>query len=395
MIHALELVVVVLAWVVVVWRRPTLRTSFQTQPLWGAFVALAVALTIRMPRVAEIIENVTGVAQVSTLLKHIVGVVAMLLLVNWITALLSPTEEPPAFTSPRYITAGVMICALVVLFFLIPERDHGGDYFITDHAGDAVATAYQLVFVASAALATGVGTSLVGRAARQAPVGGLRRSLATLALGNLLGVGYCALRATYLLVTAFDGAWPGGDGAFEAESKVVKLGAITLILAGTSYSAFALALRRWRQWVAMRRLRALWAVLTDAVPHVVLRDENEPREHSLVELTYRLHRRGIEIRDAALTLRDTAPAGLYRDAVLAVERVGVPEAERAVVAEAFWLKQVLLSVELGLSGPGDPSYSPHPAAESEAETAWLVRVAQAFGSPVMRRIHEALPKGAV
>ncbi|MYW03334.1 MAB_1171c family putative transporter [Streptomyces sp. SID3343] len=394
MIHVLELVVVLLAWTIVVWRRPTVRTSFQTQPLWGAFVALAVSLTIRMPRVAEAIENVTGVAQVGTLLKHATGVVAMLLLVNWITALVSPTEEPPAFTSPRYITAGVMICALVILFFLIPERDHGGDYFITDHAGDAVATAYQLVFVASATLATGVGTLLVGRASRVAPAGGLRRSLATLALGNLLGVGYCALRATYLLVTASGGTWPGGDGAFETASKVVKLGAITLILAGTSYSVFALALRRWKQWVAMRRLYALWAVLTDAVPHVVMRGENEPREHSPVELTYRLHRRGIEIRDAALTLRDTAPPGLHRDAVLAVERAGVPEVERAVVAEAYWLKEVLRLTEQGLSGSGDPSYTPHPAAESEAETAWLVRVARAFASPTMGRVHDAIPENA-
>ncbi|MFE3197809.1 MAB_1171c family putative transporter [Embleya sp. NPDC059237] len=392
--HVLELGVVVLAWVIVVWRRPTTDSSYRTRSLWGAFVALAVALTIRVPRVDDAIENITGVAQVGTLMKHVVGLVAMLLIVNWITALVSPTEEPPAFTSPRYITTGVMIGALVVLFFLIPDRDHDGDYFITDHAGDAVATAYQLVFVAGATLATGVGTLLVARAARPAPAGGLRRSLATLALGNLLGVGYCLLRAAYLLIAATDGAWPGGDDAFETASNAVKLTAIMLIIAGTSYSAFAAALRRWRQWVAMRRLYALWWALTEAVPHVVLCGENEPGEYSPVELTYRLHRRGIEIRDAALTLRDTAPPGLHRDVVLAVERAEVPEDQRAAVAEAYWLKEVLRLAEQGITASGDLSYTPHPAAESEAETAWLVRVARAFASPTMRRVEDAIPEKA-
>ncbi|MFE5326252.1 DUF6545 domain-containing protein [Embleya sp. NPDC056575] len=77
---------------------------------------------------------------------------------------------------------------------------------------------------------------------------------------------------------------------------------------------------------------------------------------------------------------------------LAAQQAAVPEDQRAVVAEAYWLKEALRPAEVGCAGSGDLSYTPHPAAESGAETAWLVEVARAFVSPAMRQVRDALPE---
>jgi hypothetical protein len=391
---ALEFAVVLAAWAIVVWRRPTGWSAVRDSPLWLTFAALAVALTVRIPQVGSFLEQATGVAQIGTLLKHTIGIVAMLSLINWATALTSKStdEGPLPLTAPRYVVAALSILAMVGLFLAIPRRRPGGDYFITEHAGNGVATLYQLVFVGYVALAMVIATVLFARSARPAR-GGLRASLVLMAVGSAVGIGYTALRALYLVTTQLDRALPGGNTAFESASKWLKIVNILLVCAGSSYPAYAAVVRARRQWVALRALEPLWVLATRAVPHVVLvaADEQlnrfDPRDTD-----FRLHRRIIEIRDAALSLRDTAPNGLRQSTTDAAQAAGFRGNEAEIAAEAMWWTAAVERAVDDERGNGDKTYHAHPAEHTDDEAAWLTQVSAWLDHPAVRSF--TAPSGA-
>lgn len=392
--ETLEIAAVVVAWVVVIWRRPGPR-AFKYQPLWLTFVSLAIALTAGLPGVDHVLETVTGAEQIGNLVKHVVGVVAMLSLINWVTSLTRLDDTPPRFTSPRYVFAGLAIVAMTLFFFLVPDRDDQG-YFLTSHAGNAVATLYQLVFVAYVGAAMLIGCALFGRSARRAPRGGLRRSLYLMAIGCGSGIGYAAVRTAYLTLTELDVETPGGAGGFEIGSEALKSAAIALVCLGLSYPAHAAGARALRQWKAIRRLRPLWDTVTDAVPLVMV-VEKGPRSRDLVplDLTFRLTRRTIEIRDAALTLRRGAPEGLYTRAREAAHAAGMTGSRADAAAEAYWLLMAVRVLRTDGPGEGDDSYVSHPASTPTDELAWLLRVAAAFDSPAMRILESTIGESAI
>lgn len=385
MTRVLEFAVVVVAWAIVVWRRPPLRSSVRHSPLWLTFAALAVALTIRLPRVDALLEQATGVAQIGTLLKHTIGIVAMLSLINWATMLTSKSadQDPLPLTAPRYVVAALSIIAMVGLFLAIPGRRPGDDYFITEHAGNGVATLYQLVFVGYVALAMVIATVLFGRSAKQAH-GALRTSLVLMAVGSAVGIAYAILRTLYLIASQLGHSFPGGDAGFESASKWLKIVNIVLVSAGTSYPAYTAATRARRQWIALGALEPLWTLVTAAVPHVVLVGASEqPSRFDLRDTDFRLHRRVIEIRDAAMTLRDSAPDGLWQSAVSAANAAGLSSGEAEIAAEAMWLT-VAADRSKEPSQGGDTTYRAHPAEHTDDEVDWLTHVSAWLGQPAVR-----------
>lgn len=386
MTSVLEIMIVVAAWAIVVWRRPPLRRSLRESPLWMTFAALALALTVRIPQVSSFLEQATGIAQIGTLLKHCIGIVAMLSLINWATALTAKSAEwvPLPVTAPRYVVAALSIVAMVGLFLAVPGRRPGDDYFITEHAGNAVATCYQLVFVAYVALAMVIATVLFARSAGVAQ-GGLRTSLVLMAVGSAIGIGYTILRTSYLIATQLEQPFPGGDSAFESASKWLKIVTIAMVCAGTSYPAYAAAARARRQWTALRALEPLWVLATTPVPQVVLLDTNEqPNRFDPRDTDFRLHRRIIEIRDAALVLRDTAPNGLWHAALAEAEASGLSGDEAEIAAEAMWWSTVARRATDGEPGGGDETYRAHPADHTDEEVAWLTQVSGWLDRPIVR-----------
>lgn len=395
MTRALEFAVVVVAWAIVVWRRPPLRGSVRHSPLWLTFAALAVALTIRLPRVDAFLEQATGVAQIGTLLKHTIGIVAMLSLINWATMLTSKSarQDPLPLTAPRYVVAALSIIAMTGLFLAIPGRHPGDDYFITEHAGNGVATLYQLVFVGYVALAMVIATVLFGRSARRAD-GALRTSLMLMAVGSAVGIGYTVLRTLYLVASQLGHAFPGGDAGFESASKWLKIVNLILVSAGTSFPAYTAVVRARRQWVALGALEPLWALATSAVPHVVLVGAaDQPRRFDPRDTDFRLHRRVIEIRDAAMTLRDSAPDGLWESALSAAHAAGLSSGEAEVAAEAMWVTVAAERSDAGGQG-GDTTYRAHPAEHTDDEVAWLTEVSAWLDQPAVRAFAAARSDGS-
>lgn len=388
-----EFTIVVAAWAIVVWRRPTPLRSMRKSPLWTTFASLAVALTIRIPQVGSFLEHASGVAQIGTLLKHCVGILAMLSLVNWATALTSRSPEwaPLPLTSPRYVVAVLSIVAMVGLFFAIPGRRPGDDYFITEHAGNGVATLYQLVFVAYVALAMVIATALFGHSARLAR-GGLRTALALMAIGSAAGIGYTILRTLYLVTTQFDQPFPGGDTGFESASKWIKVVTLTLVCAGTSYPAYAAIVRARRQWTSLRALEPLWSLATAAAPHVVL--VRQPNRFDPRDTAFRLHRRIIEIRDTALALRDTAPSGLWQSALTAAYEAGLSSDEAEIAAEAMWWTAAAGNAAASRNGGGDETYRAHPAERTDDEVAWLSQVSAWLDQPIVQTFTAAQHAGS-
>ncbi|GAA4994267.1 hypothetical protein GCM10023205_78750 [Yinghuangia aomiensis] len=386
MTSSLEIAIVFAAWAIVVWRRPPLRRSLRESPLWMTFAALALALTVRIPQVSSFLEQATGVAQIGTLLKHCIGIIAMLSLINWATALTTKSADwvPLPFTAPRYVVAALSIVTMAGLFLAIPGRRPGDDYFITEHAGNAVATCYQLVFVAYVALAMAIATVLFARSARIAQ-GGLRTSLVLMAIGSATGIGYTILRTLYLVASQLKQPFPGGDSGFESASKWLKIITIAMVCAGTSYPAYAAAVRARRQWTALRALEPLWVLATRPVPHVVLVDmEEQPSRFDLRDTDFRLHRRIIEIRDAALVLRDIAPNGLWEAALAEAEASGLSGDEAHIAAEAMWWTTAAQRAADDEHGGGDETYRAHPADHTDEEAAWLTQVSGWLDRPIVR-----------
>ena len=122
------------------------------------------------------------------------------------------------------------------------------------------------------------------------------------AYGALIGVGvFWACYAAILLVRYRWGVPPDDPGKVWALAGFTSLAVITTLLAIPLARIAAVRFGWDRDSRDCRRLRPLWAALTDAVPHVALTPDDTPREPA--ERRYRM---AIEIRDALLHLRRQA-----------------------------------------------------------------------------------------
>jgi hypothetical protein len=135
-----------------------------------------------------------------------------------------------------------------------------------------------------------------------------------------------------------------------------------------------------------RRLYPLWRDLYQVVPRVAI----DPPTRSLTHLSYRLHRRVIEIYDGLLALRSYKDPEVRRRALQCGREAGFTGDELRVAVAAAQLKAALTAKAMGRVVP---SNSRGGADDSEilefrggsdltGEAAWLARIARAYmGSP--------------
>jgi hypothetical protein len=377
--------IVALLWLVVLWRLRSARAEPWRRALWLALAGLAAALTLDLPLVITAVDSATGVPDMSTLLKHLAGIIASAAVLDWVIALTRP--QPRARRPlPRHVIAAATAIALTVLFFAT-RRTESTD-FASTMAGDPTATAYLMVFETylGIAMATAAGRfSTAGRAA----TGGLllRYGLWTLTAGTALGAVYALLRLIVLAGAATGtGQMPSTRHAIGL-TDTVQAAAILLILVGCTLPAVSVAWRNLCNYRDLRTLRPLWAGVTAAAPHVILGPPPRRRDDLRIgqDLRVALLRRTAEIRDAALLLRGYVTLADHAAARQALSGTGLTGAALDAATEAAWLHAAARAKKAGApaaDGQGG-TYQFTGGTDLSGEVRWLTMIAAAWQQPAV------------
>ncbi len=386
-----ENAVLILLWLVALWRGPSALRSSKQRTLWAAFAALTLSMTLRKPEVMYAIDSAAGVNNLSTLLKHFLGITAAAAVLEFVYAITRPEGSNGARL--RLCAAAATMLALTVLFTFMPRETEAEEFFESS-TGSGTATVYLMVWLTYLGTAMASATWLFWGSSRHAGAGWLRTGLRLLGTGTAAGVAYSLTRAVYLVLRLVGAVDAGSDAGVSAATDTMKHLAIGLILIGSSVPAVGVAWRAGRQWLYLRRLAPLWTDLTSAVPEVVLGEELRRRE-----LQMRLHRRVVEIRDAILALqpyvsaeqRDRAEAAARHKDTGAKAGTG---GRHSALADACWVEAArraklagrapLTDVERRDSASGD-------GLDLDAEARWLWQIEAARRGDVVRQFASAAP----
>ncbi|HEV2347927.1 MAG TPA: MAB_1171c family putative transporter [Actinocrinis sp.] len=375
-----------LLWITVIWRAPAARRTPIKKSLWLALTGLAIALTVELPWSITIIDRATGVTDLATLIKHVVGVGACAAVLDWVIALTEP-QRIHWHLRHRHSIAAAAATALAVLFFLAPRTE--STYYFASTDGNNIAIAYLLVFESYLGFAMALAAQMFWTGARRARTGFLRLGLWLLTAGTLLGTLYAIVRVTMLLIWLAGGSMPDGNQAAAHASDALQALAIGLILLGISIPTAEVAWRTWSHLRDLLTLRPLWQELSRALPTVVLgvapslRDDVTATRH----LGIRRLRRVIEIRDAVLLLRQHITESDWQRIHELLRDARLHGTDLDAAAQAAWLGVALRSHARGEQPAHNLTALPaHGAREIEGEVRWLRAVAKARRSPLVQAI---------
>ena len=370
---------VAILWLVTVWRLGSVRDQPWKRSLWLAFFGLAVAMTVTLPAVARAIDEAAGIVDLSTLIKHLAGIVACGAVLDWVLALNAP-QAMGAFPARRHYIAAATMAVMTGLFFAI-DRQETFSFAELESGDGAAATAYMLTFEIYLGIAMGIASNLFWRASHKKPNGLLRAGMWILASGTALGVVYAFLRSAYLIVRFTGSHVPGGDHTMVSISDTVQAVAILLILIGTSIPPVSAGLRACANYRALHKLRPLWKDLTGQVPSIVLGIAPSRIGDWLAvrEIRHRLLRRVVEIRDAALMLRglvDEADQEAVRKHLISR---GLTGDELEAACEAAWIHSAVTAKKQQQTGAARSAALRSVGSSAlEDEVRWLLLVARFY-----------------
>ncbi|MEV7524225.1 MAB_1171c family putative transporter [Streptomyces sp. NPDC091371] len=372
----LEIAVLIMLWTVTVWRVPSAVRSVKQRALWTAFAALTLSMTLRLPGVMHALDDRAGVNNLSTLVKHWLGMIAAGAVVDFVVAIARP--ETGRRLRVRHYVALTAMTVMAVLFFVFVPRPREVTDFFAENAGNGWATAYYLVFVVYLGIAMATATWLFWSSARHASAMWLRTGVRLMGIGTAVGVLYTLVRFGYM-TTRLAGLTDGtGDVAVDNATDALKYVAIGFILVGSSIPAFGVAWRTVQDGRQYRQLQPLWQDLTAVTPDIVLKTGllRSPR--------LRLYRRVIEIRDASLALDAHADDELRERARSAARQAGFDPAA-SPAAEALWLRAARGAKARGAAPAGgtqEPAADGIDELDFTAEVERLVQLARIYHSPV-------------
>ncbi|GAB2740958.1 MAB_1171c family putative transporter [Kitasatospora kifunensis] len=394
-----HVVVLAMLWLVTVWRLPAAVRNPRQRMLWTAFAGVTIMVTLGLPNLTAWVDATAGVHNIVVPIKHVISLVACAAMVAFVAETARP-ELAPRLRRPQLVVLLAAQLGLVVSFALIRQSSEVTDFYQA-YPGSVPAAIYALIVACYLGSAMGVASWLFGTYALRAGAGWLRSGLWVLGVGTAAGFGYSVLRVCQVLLALFD------QPMFLSASLLygIEWLAIALVLLGSSLPAVGVALDALRAWRTVRGLRPLWASLTAAVPEVVL---TAPLGRSPRVL---LHRRVIEIRDAALVLAGYADDELRARAARAAEHASAgdsvqpggpatgpaggpvadlapPERPRALteaLTEALWLRATCaqrLAGQVPAGGPAAEVAGSFADLDFETETCRVLRLAAAYHSPV-------------
>jgi hypothetical protein len=383
------LVVVVLLWITVAWRGLKVWRKGQDRTLWWAFLGLAVMMTLRLPG-GKALDQALGIIDFSYLLKYLFGgILASGALLAFLRKV-SGSPDGPTARRRRIALSGATALVMSILFFA-ELQPYETPVIFADPVASYAFVVYTLLFLGYLTASLLEGMRVCWRWGDNSSGRSLGRGLRIVGVGLAAGVLYAIMRAATVTTRVHgNGVFPGDIDDYLCTAFL--LAALVLIVVGTSLPALD-ALRGWRKKrAALLQLRPLWLDLTEAIPSVRLQaprsavaERLDPRD-----VHHRLYRRGIEIRDAALTLSGYATLDILDAAELHVEERGLFGAQAAVAVEACWLAAAR---QAKLSGAQPDNTAEHQPAgggrDLRSEVVALLLLSDAYHSQIVRDFLDA------
>jgi hypothetical protein len=308
---ALTGIVLVLLWVTVVLRLPTLWRDAQQRAVWATLTSLAVAKTVATPGVNALVGELIPQARV---IPHLFGVVTAFFLLRFISLITDYDATHPRAGRYQVLLATSVLLTMIVLVDATPEgiRTKGTEVMSTPIS--PAAAAYWVVLNGYLGTVLAIATALFWRISRSAPAALLRNGLYAMAAGTFLIALYAVLKTGLIVAHSF-GATMSVD-RIEPTGNALRAFGVILGVVGAAVPATGKLRSVVHAYRSLWALRPLWRVMRRTFPDVIL----FPRRRALLELAgvdevqLRLYRRVIEIRDGMLTLRDYLPPGALAEA---------------------------------------------------------------------------------
>lgn len=384
----LEAGAVAVLWLVCLYRLPTLLRSTRRRSFTLMLIAVALSATINEARVTALVDQATGVANISVLLKNILGLLATMSAMSFADAIVedtSPrTRRRRLLANTALITA---ILAMIALFVVIP-RHEGGPDFVDAQATNPAVGAYGVLFQLC------LGTTLLWisrgywRYWRSTDSGVLRVTLLLFNLGLGIGAVYVLNRLVFL-ISHLAGSQLVQGPVYVVVSTTLFAVALLLVAIGSSAYGCRIAWHHVGHYLALHRLYPLWRALSEAVPDVVLGSAPTRRTDlcTLRGLSLRLYRRNIEIRDAQWVLHDHVPATTVERLTCAVAELGLDPATADALVEAAVLEAGRRARIAGASSIGKATEAPFTSGvDFDDEVLDLARLSRRLRSPLVARI---------
>lgn len=391
-----SIAVLVLLWAIVVWRLPAAWASSWKRAPWAAFACLAIALTLDLRAVTASIEQLTGITDISVLIKHLAVLASCTAVLDWVTSLSNPAATR-GYLGRRHAAAAAVAVTLIVLFCFMPRQGISATQF-TETATGPVAVAYLWVFYTWLAVSMVMAVALFQVARLSTPPA--QRGPAVGAGLLLLSIG-CAVAAVYaacqMAALALRPPQPLG-AATTSHWQEVSTGlenlAILLVLAGTVLPAAAGGWQSARELTALRALRPMWRDLTAATPGVAMGPvaASSPLGRTVRHGHLRLIRRATEIRDSALQLTSYVPGPVIATARAQLADRGLHGPQLGTATEACWLRLAASAAAAGGPPPDGQRHTLPGGASLAEETARLRQIAAAYASPAVRAVAAQLTR---
>ncbi|MFH8406266.1 MAB_1171c family putative transporter [Streptomyces sp. NPDC018019] len=365
---------IVALWAVVLARAPRGLTDRAQRPLWFAIVMIALAMSMHLEPVTAVLARLVPGAHwvdLSTHLFSIVDAAAVL----WFIFQAAGRQRRTALV---FGVALAVMAALVVLDVTGPP--HARNQITPSPDIPSVPDAYWWVFFAFHLTADTTCGFVCWTQGRTGAPRLLRYGLRLFGTGILLASLLWVLKLGYLFTRS-----PVFSPLFSPVTGVEAL----FIAAGVALPLVAGARQLWQDRTSYRGLAVLWRELTAVTPDVVLGPGGRLR-NAVLPLQLRLYRRVIEIRDAMIVLRDYVGPATLDGVRRHVAEQAVPAHLADAHVTACWLAAALHARRNGaapraqtvnLAGPG--------AGDLGAEVRHLLRIADAYGSPVVRAYRTA------
>ncbi|MEU6164483.1 MAB_1171c family putative transporter [Streptomyces tanashiensis] len=360
------------------------RRSRVLTVMWGTWT---LAVTLGTPAVRRVTDALIGIASITNLLVHVVGLVGTAAVIEFVREI---TGRARGRVSPlnMYVLAAQSFI-LAVVFALMPRPD--GEVDLLTYGQKSVAGfAYWTLLTSFTAFGVAVAARVCWAHGKQVAPGPARTVMWLLKSAFLADAVYLVHRLVY--VTAQQLGWRVPQSAVVVTVTQALLG-LTWVLFGLAVFWPGFAEFRYKRAVVVqqKRIMPLWRLLQAATPGVVLPLPDELRRGNP---RLRLYRYVIEIQDGILALEAHLNSGHQARAEAALRQVGVDEAHIAPAAEAALLRYASqASLDMRDPAPGRRLQVRRESDALDAEIAWFARVSAALDRPEVLRTARDLSPG--